>query len=66
MRAGAATSGRRSILSPFGGQRHPIARRISCLRSWVVFAYDLFPNRLCPPGLTLGQVSKRGHAYGTI
>ena len=66
MHAGVVNSGRRSILSPFGGQRQPIARRISCLRSWVVFAYDLFPNRLRPYGLSLGQVSKRGYCHGTI
>ena len=44
------------------GQRRPIAFRFRSY-SWVVFPYDLLPDRLRPVDLPLGQVSK-WHAIG--
>ena len=42
---------------PKSGQRRPIVPRASRLHSWVVFAYEPFPNRLRPSDLSLGRLS---------
>ena len=41
------------------GQRQPIVLRTLRLHSWVVFAYEPFPNQLRPSGLLLGRLSKK-------